>query len=277
MNRHLVCILLSTFTLVPAWSQVPKGEVKGSAIAHNAVSAAAVVQQAYVVLPAGVAGDKVFAGAWRELPAHVARRVPVVVFMHGSSGLGLKAIGEWQHWLAGMGIASVAPDSFALPDRVSYKSPVSKEVYERLHALRLSEVALAAQAVRLAPWADPARLVLAGTSEGATAVARYDGQEFAGRMIFSWTCEPNYFVERAGNALPAEQPVLNVVSTTDPFFSSANPWLGNPAAKGHCGDALEGHKRAAVLLIPGAPHTLINLPGARHATAGFLRDLLGQP
>jgi hypothetical protein len=27
-------------------------------------------------------------------------------------------------------------------------------------------------------------------------------------------------------------------------------------------------------LIPGAPHTLLNLPPARHATAGFIRDVL---
>ena len=31
-------------------------------------------------------------------------RAPVVVFLHGSSGLGLKAIGEWQLWLADLGI-----------------------------------------------------------------------------------------------------------------------------------------------------------------------------
>jgi hypothetical protein len=57
-------------------------------------------------------------------------RVPVVVFLHGSSGLGLKAIGEWQQWLATLGVASIAPDSFALPDRLTYTSPVGKDVYE---------------------------------------------------------------------------------------------------------------------------------------------------
>ena len=29
-----------------------------------------------------------------------------------------------------------------------------------------------------------------------------------------------------------------------------------------------------VLLVPGAPHTLLMLPPARHATEGFVRDLL---
>jgi hypothetical protein len=70
------------------------------------------------------------------------------------------------------------------------------------------------------------------------------------------------------------QPVLNIMSSTDVFFSPSNAWLGNLGAKGYCGDALKDHKQASILLIPGAPHTLLNLPAARIATAGFVRDVL---
>lgn len=277
MRRLLALSLLCAAVSLPAGAQVPKGEVMGSASVHTPTSAVNVVQQARVVLPPGVAGDKSFSGLWRDVPAQAARRVPVVVFLHGSSGLGLKAIGEWQDWLATLGIASVAPDSFALPERITYKSPVAKETYERIHALRLSEADLALQAVRAAPWADPQRVVLAGTSEGATAVARHPATGLSGRMVFSWSCESNYFVEKPATAIPPEQPVLNVMSTTDPFFSPSNAWIGNPSAKGHCGDALKEHKRAAIVLVPDAPHTLINLPAARHAAAGFLAEVFGRP
>lgn len=252
----------------------PAGEVKGSALVHTAESARAVIQGAALVLPASVTGGAVYAGPLRDAPRDVKAKVPVVVFLHGSSGLGLKAIGEWQQWLATLGVASIAPDSFGLPDRVTYKSPVGKDVYEKIHALRLSEVALAVQALQTAPWGDTTRMVLAGTSEGATSVARYTGGEFAGRIIYSWSCENNYFVQENRTALPKDKPVLNVMSATDVFFSPSNAWLGNPAAKGHCGDALKDNTQASVVLIPGAPHTLINLPPARHATAGFVRDVL---
>jgi hypothetical protein len=117
-------------------------------------------------------------------------------------------------------------------------------------------------------------MVLAGTSEGSPAVARYRGAEFAGRIIFSWSCEDNYFVRAHDTAIPADRPVLNVISLSDPFFSPSNSWLGNPAAKGHCGAALKDHKQASVVLIPGAPHTLINLPAARQPVEGFLRAVL---
>lgn len=252
---------------------VPKGEVMGRAVAHTTASAQAVMDQAAVVLPAALHGGVVFSGMLKNVPRDLKAKAPVVVFLHGSSGLSLKAIGEWQQWLATQGIASVAPDSFGLPDRLTYKSPVDKTVYEQIHALRASEIRLAVQALKGLPWVDSARLILAGTSEGATSVARYAGTEFAGRILYSWSCENNYFVSEHRSALPQDRPVLNVMSSTDVFFSPSNAWLGNAGAQGHCGQALKDNKLASIVLIPGAPHTLMNLPQARNATAAFFRDL----
>ncbi|KQW24316.1 dienelactone hydrolase family protein [Acidovorax sp. Root402] len=268
-----LAILLS-LGLHAAQAQIPAGEVKGTATAHTEASAKGVMAGAQLVLPAQATGGAAYVGAFKDAPATVRNKVPVVVFLHGSSGLGLKAIGEWQQWLGSLGIASVAPDSFALPDRVTYKSPASKEAYEKIHALRRSEITLALQTLQTQPWADMQRLVLAGTSEGATAVARYGGAEFAGRIIFSWSCEDNYFVERPDTAVVPGQQVLNIISSADPFFSPTNTWLGNASATGHCARAFKDHPQASVVLIPGAPHTLLNLRAARQPVQGFLVDLL---
>jgi dienelactone hydrolase len=242
-------------------------------VLHTPASAKGVMDQAAVVLPTAVTGGAVFTGALKDAPAQARGKAPVVIFMHGSSGLSLKAIGEWQQWLATQGIASIAPDSFALPDRLTYKSPVDTSIYEQIHQLRASEIKLAVDAVKRLSWVDDSRLVLAGTSEGATSVARYTGREFAGRIVYSWSCENNYFVSEHKTALPQDRPVLNVMSSTDVFFSASNPWLNNAAPQGHCGQALKDNKQASILLIPGAPHTLMNLPQARNATAAFFRDL----
>ncbi|MDO5291041.1 MAG: alpha/beta hydrolase [Pseudomonadota bacterium] len=271
------CALLSacgTPPHAPASSAAPKGEVKGTAWAHTPQSLQALVQNAAVVLPAQATGAGIYAGQWANAPRSAKTRVPVVLFLHGSSGLGLKAIGQWQHWLATQGIASVAPDSFALPGRITYKSPIDKASYERLHALRASEIAPTLAAIQAAPWADTSRLVLAGTSEGAVPVARYSGQAFAARMVFAWSCEPNYFVADPRNAFPPEQPVLNVISGADPYFSSANAWLDNPQARGSCAEALKSSPQSIVAVIPGAPHTLLNLPRVQEITAGFLNGVL---
>ncbi|WOP15562.1 alpha/beta hydrolase [Ottowia sp. SB7-C50] len=263
-------------TPAPKAAAAPVGEIKGTAWAHTPQSLAASVQNAAVVLPAQATGGTVYSGKWSAIPASTKGPVPVVLFLHGSSGLGLKAIGDWQQWLAAQGIASVAPDSFALPDHVTYKSPIDKASYERIHALRASEIAPALAAIQAAPWADRTRLVLAGTSEGAVPVARYTGKEFAARLLFAWSCEPNYFVTEPRNAFEPDKPVLNVISSVDPFFSPSNTWLGNAQAKGSCADALKDHKNAVIALIPGAPHTLLTLPPVQAVTGGFLRSVLAR-
>ncbi len=256
-----------------AAAAVPKGELIDGPSTHTADSLRNLVREAQVALPAAATGGAAFFGKFKDVPASASTRVPVVVFLHGSSGLGLAAIGEWQRWLAAQGIASVAPDSFQLAGRLTYKSPVDKATYERVHALRAQEVAPTVAALAAAPWVDSTRLALAGTSEGATTVARHPGTGFRGRVMYAWSCEDNYFSTAHRSNLPPEQPVLNVISLTDPFFSPANSWIGNAKALGHCGEALKVHKNATVVLMAGAPHTLLMLPAARHATAGFLQDL----
>jgi len=275
LARLSLVLLASSVSVVSAQpTTTPVGEVKGSAWEHTSATLAATVQQADLVIPAAATGGATFAGKFRDAPTVKPAQVPVVLFLHGSSGLGLKAIGEWQQWLAKQGIASVAPDSFALPDHVTYKSPISKAEYERIHALRAFEIAPMLAALKALPWVDGARIVLAGTSEGSVPVARYRGTEFAARMLFAWSCESNYFVVEPQNAFEAAKPVLNVISATDPFFSPSNAWLGNAKAKGHCADALKDVKHASVALIPGAPHTLLNLPAVRDITFGFLKSAL---
>jgi dienelactone hydrolase len=259
-----------------AQSAVPSGELKGSAWVHTKDSLAATIEQADVCLPPGATGGAVFCGKFKDIPKLSGRQVPVLVFLHGSSGLGLKAIGEWQQWLAGLGYASVAPDSFALADHVTCKSPIDKASYEKIHALRASEIAPALSALRGLAWVDSSNLILAGTSEGSVPVARYPGNEFAARILYAWSCETNYFVMEPRNSFEPGKPVLNVISASDPFFSRSNAWLSNPDAQGHCGSALKDNSRASVLLVPNAPHTLLNLSATRSATAGFL-SLLTKP
>ncbi len=251
----------------------PKGEIMGSAWVHTAESLLASAQQADVVLPAKATGGAIFKGKLKDIPKLSGGKVPVVVFMHGSSGLALKAIGEWQQWLAGLGYASVAPDSFSLPNRVTYKSPIDVDSYERVHALRGSEIAPTVQALKSQTWVDASQLILAGTSEGSVPVAQYTGTEFMARMMYAWSCEQNYFVKAPKNAFEAGKPVLNIISATDPFFSKSNSWIGNTNPAGHCGAALKGNAMASVLLIPDAPHTVLGLPAARQATLGFLAQI----
>jgi len=260
-----------------AQNTVPQGAIQGTATQHTPESLRLAIERAWVVLPASVTGAAAYQGLLQNAPA-TRGKAPVVLFLHGSSGIA-PAIRDWQKWLGeSLGVASLAADSMQLPDRIAYKSPVAKATYEQVHALRAQELLVMVEALPHLSWADASRFVLAGTSEGAVSVARYQAAAGApterGRIIYSWSCEDNYHVDAHRSHFPANVPVLNVMSSTDVFFSSANPWLGNPRAQGHCGAALQANRTSSIVLIPDAPHTLLNLPQARQATEGFLRARL---
>jgi len=268
----LACTLPST-----AQTAAPQGYVQGTATQHTPESLRLAVERAWVGLPASATGGAAYQGLLQNAPA-TRGKTPVVLFLHGSSGIA-PAIREWQKWLAeSLGISSLAADSMQLPDRITYKSPVAATTYEQVHALRAQELSAMVQALPRLPWADASRFVVAGTSEGAVSVARYETAPGVpmerGRIIYSWSCEDNYHVQGHRSHLPGGVPVLNVMSSTDVFFSSANPWLGNPRAQGHCAAALQDNKQSTIVLIPGAPHTLLNLLQARQATEDFLRAQL---
>jgi dienelactone hydrolase len=273
--RNFIATVLLTSSAI-GLAQTPVGSVQAGPWMHTAESLKAVAQNAQIALPAKATGKDIYTGLLKNAPATTGAKAPVIIFMHGSSGLSLTAIAQWQLWLAKLGYASIAPDSFALAGRLTYKSPVDLVTYERVHDLRMAEIAPTVAALQLQPWADTQRLVLAGTSEGSVPVARHDGQGFVAKIMYAWSCEKNYFVTEPKSNFDLKKPVLNVISSVDPFFSKTNTWIGNDAAQGHCGAALKGNPQASIVLIPDAPHTLLMFPAAQNATAGFLMQIFSQ-
>lgn len=230
--------------------------------------------QAEVSLPP-LAGGEVWFGqlaALAEPPAQPPR--PLLLFLHGSSGLN-EQTQSYQRWLSSeLGLATLAPDSFARAARPRYQSPATREEYEAVHRLRLDEIRAALAALPRLPWVDASRLLLAGSSEGAVAVARWRGAEFLGRLIYSWPCEDNYFVDRADNGFERDCPILNILSGHDPYFSADSPLNRGLPVLGHSGRALRDAPRAKLFILPHAPHTLYNLPTARAHARRFLHALL---
>ncbi|BAM92752.1 conserved hypothetical protein, alpha/beta-hydrolases domain [Bradyrhizobium oligotrophicum S58] len=272
LSRFLLAsaaLLLATAVLA---ADAP-GETKGTALEPSPDNLALTWARANLVLPATLMGGRRWEGHAEDAP-DVVGIAPLVVVMHGSSGVA-PAIKDYQVWLADeLGAASVAPDSLAIPDRLTYTSPVDVATYERVHALRLAELENALKAVRDWSWVDRFRVVLAGTSEGAVAVARYAGKDAAARLIYSWSCEDNYFVTAPRLGIGPKEPVLNAISARDPYFSAANPWNKDRAVTGSCAAALKDDPKAEVLVIDADVHTILNRPEVRERTASFLRGVL---
>jgi len=142
--------------------------------------------------------------------------LPVVVYMHGCTGIGNL---DFMRSLADEGFAVVAPNSFARSFRPLQCEPETKTggfnvfVYD----FRLTEISFALEKLWSAEWADWSRLVLAGASEGAVAVALYRGDEFNGRVIAQWTCSGAPLV--AGIDAPLDEPIFAVVAADDPWYA----------------------------------------------------------
>ena len=249
------------------------GKLSGTVDKHTPETLFATWDKAYLTLPEAD-GD----GFVETTPSEIADKdvgfqCPTVLFAHGSSGVN-PAIRELAQWLAShLGVACVVPDSMQTPDRLTYSSPVARSDYERIHAMRSEELAFAAKQLQSMSWFDGS-YVVAGTSEGGVTAARFDGKAAgvaeSGKMIFSWSCEENYFVETPGNVFTEGEPVLAVMSLTDKFFGTGNGYLDNPKAFGYPHEALKDNANASIVLLPQAPHTLLNLPQAHGAIETFL-------
>ena len=249
------------------------GEIKGTVLEPSPENLARTWSNANLVLPAALAGGRRWEGHAEDAP-DVIGIAPLVIVMHGSSGIA-PAVKEFQVWLADeLGAASVAPDSLAIPDRLTYTSPVAVDIYERVHALRLAELDHALKASRDWSWVDRLRIVLAGTSEGAVAVGRYSGKDVAARLIYSWSCEDNYFVAAPQLGIGPKEPVLNAIAARDPYFSAANPWNKDRTVTGSCAAALKDNPKAEVMVIDADVHTILNRPEVRQLSAAFLRRIL---
>ncbi len=243
------------------------GHTAGSVEALDAQQQRQTFQKAFVVLPEGE-----YEGELEHCP-DVASKYPVILFLHGSSGI-TEPVKQFGRCLAGEGFAFIAPNSMNTVDRLTYTSPVARETYEKIHAMRASELKFAIEHLHELSFFD-GRYVLAGTSEGGVSVARCrdrnrSGEE-RGRMIFSWSCEDNYHVQAHRTSIPSCVPVLNIMSANDKYFGQSNSYLDNDHACGHAGHTLAEHPDCTVVLIPSAPHTLFHLPSVQSVVVAFLR------
>lgn len=226
------------------------------------------LSRALVGVPAAmIEGDEDFYGYYEDLTdlAFVdGITAPVVVYMHGSSSAfeevdgvpGLKWDYGYAEWLTSAGYVFVAPDAHAFGDRPTYSSPVPKELYEEVNAIRQAEIAQAAAALSDATFLEPGEMYLLGVSEGAVAAARYAGPEFKGRMIFSWGCEPGYMTDYAKVGARSGDPILNIMGQQDFYYGKNAPYSTAYNNTGNCANYLSvgGFKNAKVVVYPTKGH-----------------------
>ncbi|SLN34107.1 dienelactone hydrolase family protein [Oceanibacterium hippocampi] len=190
-----------------------------------------------------------------------AARWPVIVFLHGCTGIGNY---PFLLSLAELGYVVVAPDSMARRFRPLQCDPRTETggfnlyVYE----FRLAEVALAVQELKRQKWVDPANLYLVGVSEGGVAAALYRGDEFRARVIAQWTCQGAPHVR--GIAAPPESAILAVVSSDDPWYDRQ---------RGDCGSYMGARPGSQSLVVQNSRnHDVLIEPAVQRRVVEFLES-----
>jgi dienelactone hydrolase len=180
---------------------------------------------------------------------------PVILFLHGCGGP------RSPRTFLGLGAIVVAPNSFA--DGSGCKADAAYMV--KLVGVRHGDVAFAASQLKAAPWADPARLVLAGYSNGAQTTATYPGDEFKARIIVAWTC--NNPRVAAQNGVKGNGPALALLGTADEFYKKVG-------ITGDCNAALAKREGSRSILIKGGSHEILDHAETRAAVAAFVPGVI---
>ena len=208
----------------------------------------------------------VFTMDGRRIERHLAgfqagRGFPVVIYLHGCTGLGAY---EFLEALARAGFVVVAPDSMARRWRPLQCNPWGHNSTGNMFVFdfRMEELSYALQQLRGFAWADQDNLYLVGVSEGGVAAALYRGDEVKARVIAQWNCQGPAVMR--GIAAPPQTPILSVVRGGDPWYERMRP---------DCGEFLAGRPGSRSLVLPAGGsdgHDVLRDPSALAEIVAFL-------
>ena len=183
-----------------------------------------------------------------------AQPLPVVVYLHGCTGIVDWHDYDWGRTLSSSGYIVVMPDSMARKGRTSNCSPsrqTGSNSFPQAYEYRQQEISYDMDQIQQNNWANKNKVFLMGHSEGGIAVASSTHNMLRGNVILAWTCTFRNNPTLDGIKSPKEIPILAVAAKYD-------EWRVGKASEGRCADKADGRN-----LIQ------IDLNGREHATTKY--------
>ena len=185
-------------------------------------------------------------------------RHPVILFLHGCNAT------QRPKAFLGLGAIVVTPNSFWQGERCTLNAAETA----KLLSGRANDLADGVKHLKVAAWADPKQLLLAGYGPGGIAAALYDGPEFKARIVIAWPCQPRSLGPSGPEeGVHGQGPVLAIQSRNDEFYKHLN-------IEGDCGPEISGRPGSRSVLIPGNTHEIMDHPATREAIAAFVPEAL---
>jgi dienelactone hydrolase len=229
----------------------------------------------FVFVPGAVIGGYTYgrmnmpkvAARLAALPADV--RYPLIVFLHDAGGV-TGAVNRLLKSLESENFAVVLPDSYARDGRRTDCegkpwNPENCAMAPDIYLARRAELLYAVEAARHLPWVDQQNVFLAGSGEGAIAVALWGGEvEVSGYVVANWTCTaPAELAWAAGLRVPSDRPTLALATR-------GHRWSGRPGWDGRCADQAAADAALTSVTIDSGLRNVFQLPEARRALIEFL-------
>lgn len=192
-------------------------------------------------------------------------RMPVVVYLHGCTGL-TPHDAYWARTLITQGVIVIQPDSFARTDRRANCDPATHRVglFPPASAMRDEELRFALERLRSVPWADPQRIIVMGHSEGGRAAMANVAPNVRGTIVSGWGCTSSNW-RWNGIPHPAEHPLLILEHDHDPWYAKRG---------GRCKDHLAGRSATKYVALGGSGHNSAHSEQAREAALAFVGAVL---
>jgi len=231
---------------------------------------------AYIGVPAGYGGlENPFYGTYDEFlkiypDFDVYKRIPTVLYMHGSSGL-YKGDAYRKYIVEEVGAIFFAPNSFKIKKRPTYKSPTKHSKYLKVHNVRQAEILYVLKKFKKMDFIDDDNLFLMGNSEGGLAAAIYKCKQIKGRIITAFSCESSYFYENFKLGSQKDEPFLNIIGTHDQFFAKKSKLNKKYQVEGHGIDALKKYTNAKIVILSNTKHDITTNLYVKDEIVNFLK------
>lgn len=193
---------------------------------------------------------------------------PVVVFMHGCTGIS-NHDSSWAKFISDLGFIVIMPDSMARPGRVSTcdaRLAKPTNLFPLAYHYRLEEVDFAWERLQTYPWARKDQIFLMGHSEGGVAAARTTSDKYQGLIISGWSCTNRFNPAFNGIFSPKHVPVLAIADRDD-------YWHRGTHRQGQCVDHAGGREGFLQVDLTGGQHATYPYVEARNAVKDFLMRL----
>lgn len=198
------------------------------------------------------------------------KKLPLVLFMHGSAGLSKGEIYK-RYIVSEAKCIFFAPNSFKIKKRPTYLSPMPLKKYEKVHKLRQVELDYNLKKVLKLDFIDKKNIFLMGHSEGGVAASIYKSKSVKARIITAFSCEHSYFYENIKLGSRDDEPFLNIIGTDDEYFARDSILNRDYNVDGHGVLTLQNNINAKIVVLGKTRHDITQNIYVKDEIINFLK------